>query len=153
MRGDRMKKQSGCREDLKRAGLKNTKRRTAVLAMLEQATQPVTAEQIFLELNRSEIPASLSTVYRELDCLTNNGLVVKVTINESDKALFEYNRMIHKHYLMCLGCKKMIALDDCPLESYEKTLEKQTHFIITDHVLSLYGYCPECKAKGLPKKD
>ena len=146
-----MKGKPECREDLRRAGLKNTKRRAAVLEILEKQTQPVAAEQIFFELNRFELPTSLSTVYRELDSLIDNGLVVKVKMNESSKALFEYNRMVHKHYLMCLGCKKMIALDDCPLEAYEKELEHQTHFVITDHKLNLYGYCPECRAKGLPK--
>jgi len=140
------------REDLKRTGLKNTKRRTAILEILEKQTQPVTAEQIYIELNKLEISISLSTVYRELDSLVFNRLAVKVKINESNKALYEYNRMIHKHYLVCLGCKKMISIDVCPLKAYEKKLEEQTHFAITDHKLNLYGYCPECQAKGLHKK-
>jgi Fe2+/Zn2+ uptake regulation proteins len=140
------------REDLKQKGLKNTKRRVAILGILEQKLQPVTAEQIFMELNRLGISTSLSTVYRELDSLASNDLVVKVKINENNKALYEYNRMIHKHYLICLGCKKMIALDLCPLKSFEEKVEEQTHFMITDHKLNLYGYCPECRAKGLPKE-
>lgn len=147
-----MKNGTDRREDLKRAGLKNTKRRTAILEMLEKQTQPVTAEQIFFNLNHVEIPTSLSTVYRELDSLMENNLVVKIKLNESNKALYEYNRMIHKHYLVCLGCKKMISLDACPLKAYEKKLEEQTHFTITDHKLNIYGYCPECQAKGLPPK-
>lgn len=148
-----MENKSDHREDLRRTGLKNTKRRAAILEILEKETQPVPAEQIFFELNRYKIPTSLSTVYRELDSLMNNDLVVKVSISAGGKALYEYNRMIHKHYLVCLGCKKMISIDICPLAAYEKELEKETHFMITDHKLNLYGYCPECRAKGLPKKD
>lgn len=147
-----MKGSVGRRDDLKRKGLKNTRHRAAILGILEQRSQPVTAEQIFMELNRLEVSTSLSTVYRELDSLEGNGLVAKVKINESNKAFYEYNRMIHKHYLICLGCKKMIALDICPLKSFEEKVEEQTHFMITDHKLNLYGYCPECRAKGLPKK-
>ena len=146
-----MKGSNNRRDDLRRKGLKNTKRRAAILGILERQPQPVAAEQIFMELDRLEIPTSLSTVYRELDSLESNGLVVKVTINESNKALYEYNRMIHKHYLICLGCKKMIPLDICPLKPFEEKVEEQTHFMITDHKLNLYGYCPECRAKGLPK--
>ena len=146
-----MKGSNNRRDDLRRKGLKNTKRRAAILGILERQPQPVAAEQIFMELDRLEIPTSLSTVYRELDSLESNGLVVKVTINESNKALYEYNRMIHKHYLICLGCKKMIPLDICPLKPFEEKVEEQTHFTITDHKLNLYGYCPECRAKGLPK--
>lgn len=140
------------RDDLRQKGLKNTKRRAAILEILEQGSQPVTAEEIFMELNRLAVSTSLSTVYRELESLGSNGLVVKVKINENNKSLYEYNRMIHKHYLICLGCKKMITLDICPLKSFEEKVEEQTHFKITDHKLNLYGYCPECRAKGLPKK-
>ncbi len=147
-----MKNNADHREDLKRTGLKNTKRRAAILEILEVQVQPVTAEQIFFELSKLEIPTSLSTVYRELDSLVINQLALKLTINESNKALYEYNSMIHKHYLVCLCCKKMISIDICPLKTYEKNLEEQTHYIITDHKLSLYGYCPECQAKGLNKK-
>lgn len=147
-----MKNKADLREDLKRTGLKNTKHRTAILEIIEKQTQPVTAEQIYVELNKFESSISLSTVYRELESLVFNGIVVKIKINENNKALYEYNRMIHKHYLMCLGCKKMISIDVCPLKAYEKKLEEQTHFVITDHKLNLYGYCPECQAKGLNNK-
>ncbi|MGX8701989.1 Fur family transcriptional regulator [Caproiciproducens sp.] len=147
-----MKNKADHRADLRQKGLKNTKRRMAVLEILEKQTQPVAAEQIFMQLNRYDLSTSMSTVYRELDSLVNNDLVLKIKINESNKALYEYNRMIHKHYLVCLGCKKMISLDMCPLKAYEEKLQEQTHFIITDHKLNVYGYCPECQAKGLPRK-
>ncbi len=147
-----MKNKTDHRADLRQKGLKNTKRRMAILEILEKQTQPVAAEQIFMELNRYDLSTSMSTVYRELDSLVNNNLALKIKINESNKALYEYNRMIHKHYLVCLGCKKMISLDMCPLKTYEEKLQEQTHFIITDHKLNIYGYCPECQAKGLPPK-
>ncbi|WP_444658424.1 Fur family transcriptional regulator [Caproiciproducens sp. R2] len=147
-----MENKADHRADLRQKGLKNTKRRMAILEILEKQTQPVAAEQIFMELNRYDLSTSMSTVYRELDSLVNNNLALKIKINESNKALYEYNRMIHKHYLVCLGCKKMISLDMCPLKTYEEKLQEQTHFIITDHKLNIYGYCPECQAKGLPRK-
>ncbi|MBE6830553.1 MAG: transcriptional repressor [Ruminococcaceae bacterium] len=147
-----MKNKTDHRADLRQKGLKNTKRRMAILEILEKQAQPVAAEQIFMELNRYDLSTSMSTVYRELDSLVNNNLALKIKINESNKALYEYNRMIHKHYLVCLGCKKMISLDMCPLKTYEEKLQEQTHFIITDHKLNIYGYCPECQAKGLPQK-
>ncbi len=147
-----MKNKTDHRADLRQKGLKNTKRRMAILEILEKQAQPVAAEQIFMELNRYDLSTSMSTVYRELDSLVNNNLALKIKINESNKALYEYNRMIHKHYLVCLGCKKMISLDMCPLKTYEEKLQEQTHFIITDHKLNIYGYCPECQAKGLPPK-
>ena len=61
-----------------------------------------------------------------------------------DKKLYEYHGMGHRHYLVCLGCRQMITIENCPLHEYEKQLEKDTEFAITGHKLYLYGYCKEC---------
>lgn len=138
-------------EDLKRSGLKNTKSRTGILHILEQKKQPISAEDVFLELKKRGIPANLSTVYRTLDALAEKELVTKQNIIGDNRALFEYNHMEHKHYLVCLGCKKIIAINRCPLKNYQEILEKETDYTIIGHKLDLYGYCPECRENGLPE--
>lgn len=51
-------------EDLLRAAsLKNTKKRRLILALLERAPLPLTAEELY-EQARQATPISLSTVYR-----------------------------------------------------------------------------------------
>jgi len=55
--------------------------------------------------------------------------------------------MVHRHYLICLGCKKIMPIDHCPLGDYEKSLAKKTNYLISGHRLDIYGYCPECKLK------
>ncbi len=47
---------------LKEKGLKNTKHRTAMLDILERSSQPVAAEQIFLEMTKMNISVNLSTI-------------------------------------------------------------------------------------------
>ena len=138
------------KEYLKRSGLKNTKNRTAILYILEQKKQPISAEDVFLEMKQRDMSVHLSTVYRTLDALADKDMVIKLNITGDNRALFEYNHMVHKHYLVCLGCKKIITIDRCPLENYEHLLEKETDYTIIGHKLDLYGYCPECKEKGLP---
>ena len=147
-----MKEKTDYGDDLKRRGLKNTKHRTAILDILERSNQPIAVEQIFLELNEKEIPVSLSTVYRVLDSLVLKNLVIKLTISGDNRALFEYNRMMHRHYLVCLSCKKIIPINHCPLGDYEKSLEKETGFTIAGHKLDIYGYCSACKEKKLDGK-
>lgn len=132
---------------LARCGLKNTKHRTAILDILEQSDQPLTAEQVFIELKKRGVPANLSTVYRALEALSEKNLTVKLSIAGDGRTFFEYNRMVHKHYLVCLGCKKILAIKGCPLEEYEKVLEKETNYSIAGHKLDIYGYCPDCLKK------
>jgi Fur family transcriptional regulator, ferric uptake regulator len=141
------------REDLKSIGLKNTKHRVAILAIVEKQLHPIPAEQIFRELGQMGISVSLSTVYRELVSLVNNNLVNKIKINESRKALYEYNKKNSQHYIMCLSCKEMIPINVCTIKDFEKVLETQTHFRITEHKLNFFGYCLKCQVKGLPDKE
>ena len=131
--------------DLKRNGLKNTKCRAAILDILEQNDQPVAAESLFHELSGKNITVNLSTIYRTLETLTSKNLIAKLNILGEDKAFYEYNRMGHRHYLICLGCKKILAIERCPIKDYEEALKKETNYVISGHKLDIYGYCPECR--------
>lgn len=143
-----MREQIEYEERLKKSGLKNTKSRRAILDILIRSNQPMAAEQIFFALKEKQIDINLSTVYRTLDSLENKDLVTKISIIDDDRMLFEYNQLGHRHYLVCLDCKKIITVHNCPLGSYEKTLENETHFNIVGHKLYLYGYCEECQKRN-----
>jgi len=142
-----MTKNTDYANNLKRSGLKNTKQRTSILDILEQSDQPIAAEQVFLELKEKDISVNLSTVYRTLEALADKNMVTKLSIAGDNRALFEYNHMVHRHYLVCLGCKKILGIDSCPLEDYEKALAKETNYTIAGHKLDIYGYCPKCQEK------
>lgn len=143
-----MNEQVGYEERLKKSGLKSTKSRKAILDILIKSNQPIAAEQIFLALKEKNIDINLSTVYRTLESLESKDLVTKISIIDDDRMLFEYNQLDHRHYLVCLDCKKIITIQNCPLGSYEKTLEDKTHFNIIGHKLYLYGYCEECQKRN-----
>lgn len=130
---------------LKREGLKNTKHRNAILEVIENSDQPITAEQIFLDLKGKKTSINLSSVYRILESLVSKGLVIKSNITGDNKASYELNRLEHKHHLICSGCKKMFSVDGCPLEEYEKQLKVKMDFDITGHKLEIFGFCKECK--------
>jgi Fur family ferric uptake transcriptional regulator len=130
---------------LKREGLKSTKHRNSILAVMENSGQPITAEQVFLKLKEKNVSINLSSVYRILDALVVKGLVIKSSITGDSKAFFELNRLEHKHFLICSGCKKRVALAGCPLEAYEKSIQDKMGFDITGHRLEIYGYCRDCK--------
>lgn len=133
---------------LKKENLRNTRHRNSVLEVIEENGQPVTAETIFLKLKEQGVSISLSTVYRVLDALVGKGLVVKTNVTDENKALYELNNMEHKHHLLCVKCRKMLSIDGCPLEEYEKALEKKLGFSIKGHKLEMYGLCESCKVAG-----
>jgi len=139
--------QNELKELLKQQQLKMTRPRLAVLALLEKNEQPVSAEEIFLALQKEAVSVNLSTVYRILETLSEKKLIKKFSIAGESKLLYSFAREEHGHYLICLKCRKFLPLEHCPLEDYEKALAQQTNYTIAGHSLDIYGYCPECNRK------
>ena len=90
---------------------------------------------------------SLSTVYRMLDAFEAKGLVEKEGSMVDGKALYELVSHVHHHHLRCLECQRIAVVEGCPLEDYEKALERATRFHVTGHKLELTGYCADCMGK------
>lgn len=141
------KLQKDFKEILNNNGVKSTKQRNQILNILEENNAPVTADEIFIKLQNDNCGISLSTIYRTLDTLISKNLVLKSSMFNDDKAVFEINRMQHKHYLICIKCSKIVPIDECPVEALSKDVASKTGFNIIGHKLELYGYCPDCIKK------
>ncbi len=124
-------------------GLKNTKHRNSILNIIQKSVQPLTIEQIYLELINQEISINLSSVYRNLKILAEKGLIIKTSMT-GNKALFEFNNFEHKHHLICIKCNRIISIGECPFAEYEKKLKEKCGFNITGHKLEIYGVCNDC---------
>jgi len=133
------------KEFFTKLGIKNTKQRNLIFNILNQFEVPVTAEQIFLKLKEVDASINLSTVYRILDYFIYKGIALKSSVSDENKALFELNRLEHKHHIVCIECKKMFSIDECPFEDYEKKIQSKLGFDVKGHKLEIYGYCCECK--------
>jgi Fur family ferric uptake transcriptional regulator len=133
---------------LKKTGLKSTRHRLSILEILNESPQPISAEEIFLHLKSKEISINLSSVYRILDTFVEKELAVKSSVDGCDMSLFEASHAEHLHHFICQGCRKMVLISGCPLESYEKLLQDKLGCEITGHKLEIYGYCKDCMKKS-----
>jgi Fur family iron response transcriptional regulator len=88
----------GVPERLKRAGLRPTRQRLALAALLfEGAHRHVTAEQLHGEASLQAIKVSLATVYNTLHQFTEAGLLREVVI-EPGRSYFDTNVDDHHHF-------------------------------------------------------
>ncbi len=125
--------------------IKSTKQRNLVFNILNDSKTPLTAEEIFRQALKGNGSVNLSSVYRILDLFVEKGLAVRSMLPEENRSVYEMRRLEHRHYLVCVKCKTIVSLENCPLKGYEETLEKKTDFDILGHRLSVFGYCPECR--------
>lgn len=124
-------------------GLKKTKQRECVLAVLEHARKPLSAMEIYSEIKRDGTSVWLSTVYRILELLVKRGMAVKIAVMNSETALYELNRFQHKHYAVCMNCHKIIQMDNCPMEKFLPKFQDDD-FQVIGHNLEIYGFCKDC---------
>ncbi|KKP33014.1 MAG: hypothetical protein A2312_01145 [Candidatus Staskawiczbacteria bacterium RIFOXYB2_FULL_32_9] len=119
-----------------------TKIRKAVISSLGEGCCLLTKEELIKKLKNKKINPDRSTIYRELQFLTKNHIILKNTI--SGKDYYEIPKD-HHHHLICLKCSLIIKVDITNhLKKQEKQIAKQNQFNIINHSLEFYGYCHAC---------
>ncbi|MDR2180674.1 MAG: transcriptional repressor [Synergistaceae bacterium] len=129
------------------AGIKKTRQRQSVLSVLEGSSVPLSAGDICAQVRKDGEKVWLSTVYRILELFVKKGIVTKISMLNNDFAVYEMNRFEHKHYAICLSCRKVVQMDNCPMEKFIPQLE-DNDFYVTGHKVEIYGYCKKCNTQG-----
>lgn len=127
-------------------GLKRTKTRERVLSVLMDSQLPLSAIEIFSEIEKKGEKIWLSTVYRALDAFVENGLVTKTSVLNNEITLYDLNLTGHKHYAVCVECHKIITMENCPMGNFEPKF-KDNDIEVLGHKVEIYGYCKDCKSQ------
>jgi Fur family peroxide stress response transcriptional regulator len=141
--------------DLKKAGLKMTPQRIAIVRLFASDESHPTAQAIFERLQGDFPSMSFATVYNTLDALANAGL--STTLRLGGAARFDPNTAAH-HHAVCDGCG---AVRDIPAETLAPTpgslgrLRRTAPGFSVRAVERIYrGLCAACaKAAARPKKS
>ncbi|NLV16159.1 MAG: transcriptional repressor [Syntrophomonadaceae bacterium] len=125
---------------------KVTRQRKAILEAMEKAHGVhLTADDIYMDVKQNFPEIGISTVYRTLELLARLNIVHKTSFDEG-KFRYEFceDEGHYHHHFVCNGCGSIIEVEEDFLHHLESALEERG-FIITDHKVQLYGYCPECR--------
>lgn len=123
--------------------LKVTKARKLILELLK-GSSPKTVDELALLLRSQEAKLSLSTIYRTCETLAESGLLLKSNLTDDGIARYEY-RSGHVHHAICLGCGRIIPIDDCPFGQFDRLMESKYNFEVSTHRIEIYGYCSACR--------
>lgn len=133
------------RDNLKSAGLKVTLPRLKILSLLEACHgRHMSAESLHHELINSGEDVGLATVYRVLTQFEAAGLVSRHNF-ESGQAVFELNEGEHHDHILCVRCGKVEEFVDEVIEKRQQEIVAEHGFEMTDHHLTIYGVCADCK--------
>ena len=123
-----------------------TPAQTAVLQLLRQQRQPISAQALYSLMQKHQ-RIGLATVYRALDALKRKGWV-QHRITLAGETLYNAVEQDH-HYMTCLQCGQSFPLDVCPLKGIEFPLQQSGSFKIYYHTLEFFGLCQPCSTQGV----
>lgn len=127
--------------------------REAILNLLSNTSEHMSAKEIFDALSGRYPGIGLSTVYRTLDLLVRAGFLNQMNIGDG-QSRYEFKsgeKDEHHHHLICYKCGKIIDYKDFLEEELElvkraeNNLEGKYNFLVQDHNIDFYGLCEDCR--------
>lgn len=130
---------------LKRAGLRMTENRRAILRALLAARTPLSLEEIREHSAHHGGMPDFATVFRAMEQLETLRLVQRVNLGRSSSHFELLDPRSHHDHLICVQCGRVVPLvDECPVEQLERDLARRHGFTEIRHSLEFFGKCPEC---------
>jgi len=121
---------------------KSTRSQQVIQKLLRSARQEISAQEIYIELQRRQQNIGLATVYRALKAMQLKGEVQARNLANGEAV---YSLLAEdRHHLTCLQCGRSISIDHCPLQPMEDHLKESTDFKIYYHTLEFFGLCRPC---------
>jgi Fur family transcriptional regulator, ferric uptake regulator len=128
-----------------------THQREIILQELRTSREHLTADELYERVKKDMPRISLATVYRNLEILSELGLITKREVSGRQKR-FDSDLTDHDH-IFCIQCHR---LDNLELDR-EKIgclpLECIDGYTITGFRLEFAGICRKCRQKNKIKKE
>lgn len=123
-----------------------TRQRQVILEELRKVSSHPTADEVYDMVRRRLPRVSLGTVYRNLELLSERGMIQKLELGGTRRR-FDGKADDHYH-VRCIRCGR---LEDAPVESFtavEDALRGATDYEILGHRLEFIGLCPQCRKEA-----
>lgn len=131
---------------IRELGLKVTDQRLAILDIVRSGPKHFTAQEIYEILNHKHPEIGFATVYRFLRTLSENHFVTEVRMGGMP-ARYEWAHKRHHDHLTCTQCHKIVEFENLEIERLQSRVAREFGFTLSDHLLELFGICPECQKR------
>ena len=123
-----------------------TTARAAIVDVVLSAHAPVGAKDVLATLRAQKVRADVTTVYRELEFLREQGVLSTVTFDDGVQR-YESSDLGHHHHLVCTACKRIqdVVVPHEQLHIAEREILRTHRFSVLQHSLDFYGHCDRCR--------
>ena len=130
--------------------LRMTNQRELILQELQKSRKHLSADELYERVKKVMPRISLATVYRNLETLSEAGIIGKLEISGRQKR-FDYDVSDH-HHIYCIQCHRVdnITLDQNAVRPPEDGMVQG--YSITGFRVEVAGLCPACRKKSHKSK-
>ena len=115
----------------------------AVAAALTSLPGFRSAQEIHAELRRQGETVGLTTVYRHLQVLSEQGVIDSIR-DPSGEALYrQCGSTGHHHHLTCRVCGRSVEVEGRVIEQWAEKVAAEAGFTSVNHTVELFGLCPD----------
>lgn len=129
---------------LKSIKLKATPKRLAIMEIMAKEKTYLNPEEIRSRLKERFKNIGLPTVYRNLEELANEGIIIKIIHPDRKLYYFYCPRREHHHHFVCVLCRKVEDISYCGIKEIKKEVEENLKGHMVSHMLQVFGFCREC---------
>jgi len=133
--------------ELMSRGLRMTRQRRTILAVIETAQQHLDASQILRKARKLDAEIDRVTVYRTIRLLKRHGLIDELDLMhiEGEKHYYERRPQRDHIHMACLRCGKITEFESDLFDRLKGQIERDCQFHIVVSRLEVGGYCSACR--------
>jgi Fur family ferric uptake transcriptional regulator len=104
-----------------------------------------TAQQIHADMRAAGDGIGLTTVYRHLQLLADDGSVDVLQLDGGEVAYRRCSSDRHHHHLVCRRCGRSVEVECPDVGAWAQSVAKHAGFAEPSHRVEVFGVCPACK--------
>jgi Fur family ferric uptake transcriptional regulator len=123
-----------------------TTQRQIILEELGKVTSHPTANEVYDMVRRRLPRIGLGTVYRNLELMADNGIILKLEVGGTQK---RFDATVKPHYhIRCSSCGRVNDIEIAVQEQINTVAEEASNYKILGHHIEFSGICADCWEKN-----
>jgi Fur family ferric uptake transcriptional regulator len=124
-------------------GVRATRQRAAIAALLEDVGEFRSAQELHDELRRRGQSIGLTTVYRTLQQMAAAGVVDSLR-TDTGESVYRRCSADHHHHLVCRTCGSTVEIQGGDVEEWAAAVAREHGFSDVSHTIEIFGLCAAC---------
>ncbi len=124
--------------------VRGTRQSEALNAVLAKLTAFTSAQDVHAELRRRGERIGLTTVYRQLQVMAEDGTVDAIRDQSGETLYRRCETSAHHHHVTCRQCGRSVEVEGRAVERWADRVAAEAGFVDIDHTVEIFGLCPDC---------